>query len=121
MAGGLYDVLRASDGCAWAVDNFHLFHAARTFREMEGVDIGPASAVAVNALRQAVKSGSVTPTDRVLLHITGGGREIQHSEGKVYPVEPTIVIRPSEWEKAASALGEPAGIPGSPECLKRYE
>jgi cysteate synthase len=84
LAGGLRDVLRDSNGAAWSVSNDSAFNTARMFYALEGVDIGPAAAVALNALCQAVDLGVVKPHEHVLLHVTGGGREIQYSEQRVF-------------------------------------
>ncbi|MEJ2116472.1 MAG: cysteate synthase [Alphaproteobacteria bacterium] len=69
VAGGLRDALTASKGQTWRVSNQRLFHAARLFNAEEGIDIGSASAVGVDALRQAVEAGAVNPDDAILLHI----------------------------------------------------
>ncbi len=109
LAGGLRDVLTASGGHVWRVDNQQVFQAARLFRACEGVDIGPASAVAVDALRQAVAAGAVGRDDRVLLHISGGGREIQFSEG-VHQIKPRLTVSPDEMGKVLEAIGEASRI-----------
>ncbi len=116
LAGGLRDVLMASGGHVWRVDNQQVFQAARLFRACEGVDIGPASAVAVDALRQAVAAGAVGRDDRVLLHITGGGREIQFSEG-VHQARPRLTATLDELGKVLEAIGEPPGL--TPEDIDR--
>ncbi len=116
LAGGLRDVLAGSGGRVWRVDNQQVFQAARLFRACEGVDIGPASAVAVDALRQAVAAGAVGRDDRVLLHITGGGREIQFSEG-VHQIKPRMTVTPDEMRKVLEAIGEPPRI--TPEDIGR--
>jgi cysteate synthase len=105
VAGGIYDVLERSDGMAWRVNNYDLFQAARMFKQSEGVDIGEASAVAVSSLQQAVARGAVQPRDRVLLHITGGGLELQYSASKEYRNEATIVVEPGDVETLVEAIG----------------
>ncbi|HVY47373.1 MAG TPA: cysteate synthase [Minicystis sp.] len=108
--GGVFDVLKASRGAAWRVENSRIFEAARLFREAEGVDIGAAAAVAVDALCQAVGAGAVKADEPVLLHVTGGGREMQHSAGAIHPVTPNLVVGPSEIDKVLAAIGEPRAI-----------
>lgn len=106
VKGGVYDVLKESGGMTWRVDNYNLFHSARAFRELEGIDIGPAAAVAVDALRQAVEKGAVKKHEKILLHITGGGREIQYITGDIFSISPKIVIRKNEIENLAGLIRE---------------
>ncbi|MBI2374286.1 MAG: cysteate synthase [Deltaproteobacteria bacterium] len=110
LVGGMRDVLMESEGGAWAVTNFDLFHAARMFRECEGIDIGPAAAAAVDALHQAVRLNCVAADESVLLHVTGGGREIQQSGGDVFPIHPRLVIEPKDWRQAVDSIGHPAPV-----------
>ena len=120
IAGGTYDVLSASGGYAWGVDNARVFQAARMFRETEGVDIGPAAAVAVDALRQAVEQGAVRSDESVLLHVTGGGREIQHADGEVFTVAPTVIVDPGDLDSVLKAIKTPAAIQRPFPGLKSY-
>jgi cysteate synthase len=120
IAGGIFDILTASEGKAWRVNNYHVFHAARMFRETEGIDIGPSAAVAVDALRQAVIAGEVKPKQRVLLHITGGGKEVQYCEGNVYQMEPAIVVKPGDLNAALEKIGNPHRILHHKKLLKKY-
>jgi cysteate synthase len=110
LAGGLRDVLCRSSGAAWSVSNESVFNAARMFYALEGVDIGPAAAVALNALCQAVDSGVVKPHEHVLLHVTGGGREIQYSEQRVFQACPTLRVKPDELDAVLSAIGKPVPV-----------
>jgi len=107
ITGGLRDVLTESNGEVWEVSNARLFHAARMFRSLEGVDIGPAAAVAVDGLCQAVESGMIGATDHVLLHITGGGREIQYLQGTVHSAVPTACVEAGDLTAALAAVGKP--------------
>ena len=107
-AGGLRDVLRRSQGFAWGVSNERLFNAARMFYSLEGVDIGPAAAVALDALCQAVAAGTVKPHDYILLHVTGGGRELQYSDGQVFRAQPSLRVKPGDLDSVLSIIGEPS-------------
>ncbi len=117
VAGGIYDVLEETNGCVWDVTNSKLFHASQMFRHLEGVDIGPAAAVAVDALCQAVAKGEVKPDDHVLLHITGGGREVQYVEGHAIPTRPLLTVAPDEVDRVVNAIGTPRMI--TPEQIAR--
>jgi len=119
--GGLFDVLSASNGKAWKVNNYQLFHAARMFRETEGIDIGPAAAVAVGALIQAIKVDEVNPDDKILLHITGGGKEIQYSKGPVYTPKPSIIVYPDEIDRVIKEIRLPVRITNCQDILKYLE
>jgi cysteate synthase len=123
VVGGLWDVLQESNGCAWGVSNERIFNAARMFFALEGVDVGPAAAVALNALCQAVEARIVKPHEHVLLHVTGGGREIQYSEANVVRARPALRIKPDELDVAVSAIGKPAPLPTSTiaRALAKYE
>ncbi len=123
IAGGLWDVLNDSNGTAWGVSNESVFNAARMFYALEGVDIGPAAAVALNALCQAIDCGVVKSHEHVLLHVTGGGREIQYSEGQVVQAHPTLRVTPNEIERTISFIGTPPPIAPSmvARALARYE
>jgi cysteate synthase len=109
VAGGMYDVLTASRGAAWTVNNCEIFEAARTFRELEGIDIEPAGAVTVAALIKAVASNSVSRQDRILLHITSGGR-VQNPETRLYRAEPIGVVEPHQTEEALALIQPKAGF-----------
>jgi cysteate synthase len=123
VVGGLWDVLNESNGAAWSVSNESIFNAARMFYALEGADIGPAAAVALNALCQAIESGTVKPHEYVLLHVTGGGREIQYSQGNVVRAQPTLRVKPDELDTIVAAIGKPPAVPSSAvaRALAQYE
>jgi cysteate synthase len=109
LPGGLRDALTASKGQTWRVSNQRLFHAARLFSADEGVDIGSASAVAVDALRQAVEAGAVKPEETILLHVTGGGQGIQFQHG-IYQAKRRMTVAPHEIDAVFEEIGEPPRI-----------
>ncbi len=109
LHGGLRNVLSASKGQTWRVSNQRLFQAARLFNADEGRDIGSASAVAVDALRQAVETGAVNPDDMILLHVTGGGQGIQFQHG-TYQAKRRMTVAPHEIDAVFEAIGEPSRI-----------
>ena len=119
--GGIYDVLNDTGGAVWRVDNYRVFHAARMFEAVEGIDIGPAAAVAVDALQQAVESGRVGDDEMILLHVTGGGKEIQYAEGPVHRVDPTVRVEPGDLARVLEAVGEPAVITDPRDRLICYD
>ncbi len=75
ITGGVYDALVDTGGRMYAIDNDAAARAARTLAETEGIDVDPAAAVAAAALCRAIADGAILPSERVLLHLTGGGRD----------------------------------------------
>ena len=93
IAGGLYDVLKASGGDVFKVTNDDIVHWMMQFRNLEGYDILPAACVAVSALAQAVREGRVGKDKYVMLNCTGGGMIEAMSEGYVLK-EPDLILSP---------------------------
>lgn len=92
LAGGLYDVLKDTQGDMFAVTNSEAEEAQRLFLETEGVDIYSASGVATYSLMQAVRDGQVQKDDVVMLNITGGGEKHFKQERQVWNLEPSLVF-----------------------------
>jgi cysteate synthase len=88
LAGGVYDVLSASSGSMYAVNNGEIERAMDLFEELEGIDIHPAGGVALGALIQAVEAGSVGKEDVIALNITGGGEKRIKRDSSVNYLEP---------------------------------
>lgn len=107
LAGGLYDVLKASNGDFFLASNNDIIYWMMQFRNREGYDLLPAACVAVAALAQAVKDGTVKKDEYIMLNCTGGGVLGAKSRGFVLK-EPDLVLSPDlpaeEIVKAVSAL-----------------
>lgn len=95
IAGGLYDVLKASNGDMEIVTNEELAAACQLFETLEGTDIHPAAGVAVESLRKAVNSGKVGKDEVIMLNITGGGEKRFKTEHQWTNVEPHLVMEAS--------------------------
>lgn len=93
LEGGVFDALTATRGKMYGVTNREVFESIELFSNLEGVDIVAASAVAVGALIQAVKTETVRKDDVILLNITGGGEVVLGREKKTYDVEPTFISK----------------------------
>jgi cysteate synthase len=72
--GGIRDALAEAGGLTYAVTNDAMARAMLQFAELEGIDVEPAAGVAIAALGQAVRDGSVRRDETILLNVTGGGR-----------------------------------------------
>ncbi|MBI5640172.1 MAG: cysteate synthase [Nitrospirae bacterium] len=93
VKGGVYDALTATDGKMYGVTNQEVFKAMDIFEKEEGIDIVPASGVAVAALRNAVNNRVLRSVDSVLLNITGGGEKRHGREKKTYDVDPRLISK----------------------------
>lgn len=93
VLGGVFDALTATRGMMYGVTNREVFESMEIFSNLEGIDIVPASGVAVGSLIQAVRSGAVGKDETILLNITGGGEVLLGREKKTYNVEPTFVSK----------------------------
>lgn len=107
IAGGLYDVLKESNGDFYIATNNDIFYWLLQFRNREGYELLPAACVAVAALAQAVKDGAVGKDDYIMLNCTGGGTLGAMSKGFILK-EPDLVLSPDlpaeEVVKAVKAL-----------------
>jgi cysteate synthase len=93
VRGGVFDVLKESNGDMIAVDNMEAKYAGLLFEESEGIDIDPASAVSVASLIKAVTFGRIERDAVVLLHITGGGRKRRMRDKDVVKIKPNLEVK----------------------------
>ena len=84
LAGGLYDILKASGGDVFLADNNDIMYWMMQYRNLEGYELLPAACVAVASLAKAVKEGKVGKDDYVMLNCTGGGTLAAMSKGYVF-------------------------------------
>ncbi|GAA2096225.1 cysteate synthase [Streptomyces albiaxialis] len=108
-AGGVREALRASGGTVLVADEDAARRAAALFEEREGIDIEPPAAVAVACLREAVRTGRIAPRARILLNVTGGGRERLRRERlrRAPRVRATATGRAREPEGGTGGKGGP--------------
>lgn len=92
IIGGLYDALKATDGEVLVATNAQARKAKQLFKELEGIDIYSAPAVATATLIKAVKDGKIESDAVVMLNITGGGEELIKSKKEVVYLEPSMVF-----------------------------
>jgi cysteate synthase len=93
VKGGVYDALTATRGKMYGIENDAVYAAMDIFLKTEGIDIVPASGVAVATLGQAIQTGSIRKKDTVLLNITGGGEARLRKDRRTYAVVPTFVSK----------------------------
>jgi cysteate synthase len=93
VKGGVYDALLATGGKMYGIENDAVYAGMELFLKTEGIDIVPASGVAVAVLGQAVQKGTIKKNETVLLNITGGGEARLRQEKKTYAVEPKFISK----------------------------
>ncbi len=93
IAGGLYDVLKASGGDFYLASNNDIIYWLLQFRNKEGYDLLPAPCVAVTALAKAVNEGAVKKDEYIMLNCTGGGLLASMARGYVLK-EPDLILSP---------------------------
>jgi cysteate synthase len=90
IAGGVREALGASNGTVYAIDNGEMIDAMMLFAEREGIDIDPEAGIATAALVRAAAAGAIEPGRRVLLNVTGGGRNRRAVESR--DARPALVL-----------------------------
>jgi cysteate synthase len=100
LAGGLYDALKDVGGEVLIVNNEDGRKAGQLFKEMEGIDIHPAAAIATASLVREVENGNVEKDALIMLNITGGGEERFQQENELFYLKPELMfdINPDEEE-----------------------
>jgi len=93
IKGGVYDALKSAHGRMYGISNSEVYKAMDIFEDVEGVDIVPASGVAVGALINAVRDGIVKKDELILLNITGGGEKRLRMEKQTFNVEPKVISK----------------------------
>ena len=97
VRGGVRDCLIESRGDVCVADGSAAREASQLFRELEGIDIEPAAAVALACLAQAVATRRVAADDLVLLNITGGGRQRLAQETDLSTAASVRHVPSHEW------------------------
>jgi cysteate synthase len=92
LIGGLFDALTDTDGKVIAVTNDEASIASRIFQDAEGIDIDPASAIAVGSLSKEVALNNISSDAVIMLNITGGGASRFKQENQVVYAKPQLVF-----------------------------
>jgi len=86
MGGGLYDILKETDGFAVSASEREAKEAGKLFREIYGVGLYPAAEVALAALLKSELKG------KILLNVTGAGFRRLKKDYKVRRPKPDFVV-----------------------------
>ena len=89
--GGVYDILKATDGEFYSITNDDIRKAQILFKKFEGCSIVPEAGVTVSSLIKAIKNEHINKNDSILLNITGGGRE--EISKKRYKIEHSLNLK----------------------------
>ncbi len=93
VKGGVFDALTATNGKMYGIENDAVYAGMKLFLTSEGIDIVPASGVAVAVLNEAVRKSAIKKHDTVLLNITGGGEARLRQDKKTHTVEPKFISK----------------------------
>lgn len=93
VKGGIYDALKSTDGIMYAIINEEVYQAMDLFEKLEGIDIVPASGVALAALIRAIKERNINKDETILLNITGGGEKRILEKGLAEEVRPLLISK----------------------------
>jgi len=96
ITGGVYDVLRDSEGFTYKVSNPSARRAGRLFESAVGCDLHPAAAVALAGLQQAIAAGRIARHETVLLNVTGAGLKKLDASGKKRRLKPDLLLAPGD-------------------------
>ena len=104
ITGGLFDALTDTAGDVLKVENNEARAAAILFKDLEGIDIHPAAAVAVASLQQAIANNTIESDALIMLNITGGGEERFKNGVEICYLQPSTIVGLKEFEKDCSFL-----------------
>lgn len=88
FAGGLYDGLKATNGDVVVATNAQARRAGKLFKDLEGIDIHPAPAVAIASLIKMVDSNLIDKDACIMLNITGAGEEAAKKNRELFYLKP---------------------------------
>lgn len=93
VQGGVFDALTSAGGGMYGVVNEAVYAAMDEFLKAEGIDLVPASGVAVAVLKDAVRKGAIGKSDTILLNITGGGEARLRKDKQTHSVIPKFISK----------------------------
>jgi len=93
VQGGVFDLLTSAGGGMYGVENEAVYTGMDDFLATEGIDLVPASGVAVAVLKDAVRKSAIGKRDTVLLNITGGGEARLRKDKQTHTVMPRFISK----------------------------
>ena len=93
VQGGVFDALTSAGGGMYGVVNEAVYAAMDEFLKTEGIDLVPASGVAVAVLKDALRKGAIGKSDTILLNITGGGEARLRKDKQTHTVMPKFISK----------------------------
>lgn len=93
QVGGVHDILKASNGQTYVVEQPMAETAKELFETIEGIDIMTPGAVALASLQQALTMGEVDAHSCTVLNISGGGTQRLKQEHPTNVVEPWLRVK----------------------------
>ncbi|MBV9385856.1 MAG: pyridoxal-phosphate dependent enzyme [Chroococcidiopsidaceae cyanobacterium CP_BM_ER_R8_30] len=94
VIGGVFDVLKESQGDMFFANNQETLQAIDLFQETEGIALDPAAGVALATLIKASKYELIDCEAHILLHITGG--RCHNSNQQLYLIQPSLQLTQQE-------------------------
>ncbi len=104
VQGGVYDALSATRGKMYGIENHAVFAGMDQFLRTEGIDIVPASGVAVAVLKEAVRTAEIRKHETVLLNVTGGGEGRLRQDRKIHAVVPKFISKNITYKEIEDLL-----------------
>ncbi len=92
IIGGLFDALNDTRGDVLSATNDEGRVAQKLFLDSEGIDIHPASGIAVASLVNAVNAGTVSADHLIMLNITGGGEGRFMNDRNIFYLKPEYIF-----------------------------
>ncbi len=92
ITGGLYDALKECNGDVESVTNSELAAACKLFEKEKGIDIHPASGVALAGMIKSLKAKNIDKESIIMLNITGGGEKRLLKEIIPFYLKPDLII-----------------------------
>ena len=112
--GGVREALEATRGDVLVAGNPETAAAQARFAAIEGIDLEPASGVALASLVEAVAAGRLERDATVLLNVTGGGRERLAAGRPRAGVPPALELTVEELARPDTAARVAAVADGGP-------
>ena len=92
VKGGVYDILKESDGQTYVVSREDAIKAKELFESIEGIDVMTPAAVALASMIQALENGDIKADECTVLNVSGGGVERMKKDLETVQITPWKVV-----------------------------